>query len=73
MAKEGTPTKGRPTISKAERENRALKDEVRKLKEQLRRAHLTIDIQKKLSELLESTSNLNDDDSSNSTPPKSSS
>ena len=47
--------------------------EIKKLKQQLRRAELTIDIQKKLSELLEITSNPDTDDSSSSTPSTSSS
>jgi len=63
---------GRPKLSKAERENRALRKENQRLKKQLERANLAMSVQKKLTELLESYSPETSDDDSNSKPLKNS-
>ena len=59
---------GRPRLSQAERENRALREENERLKKQLERAQLAVDVQKKLLKLLDLSSPLQSDDSSNSKP-----
>jgi len=69
-----TPTNkgGRPRLSQAERENRALRKENERLKKQLERAELAVDVQKKLLRLLDLSSPTNSTDSSNSGPQSSS-
>lgn len=63
---------GRPRLSAAEREARTLRAENRRLKQELDRAKLAIEVQKKLSELLASFSPETSDDDSISKPSSSS-
>jgi len=59
---------GRPRLSAAEREARALRAENQRLKKELERAKLAMEVQKKLLMLLESISPDTSSDPSNSTP-----
>ena len=63
---------GRPRLSEDALELRRLRTENARIKRELERAELTISIQKKLSELLESYSPQSKAVGSNSTPPRSS-
>ncbi len=61
-------TGGRPRLSSSEREARQLREENLRLKKQLERAHLAIEVQKKLSELLATYSPPKTSDDSSETP-----